>query len=209
MPNGLWSLPFTSNTSPHQANGILRTDKPKQELATYLHAALSSPATSTLLRAIRRGHLTTIPGLTTNLISKHLPKSIATTLGHQHQEAKHLRSTKSIVNPSALHTPPQVLLPVDSDLAPPSLLEPKVINFVSCFLENKNSSSLIQIKPASFLSPPVEAITTCSFSTTIIRIRFMLLLFLTDNKLPPAFVMLGKQPISSCFKRTSSQSPYP
>jgi hypothetical protein len=94
MPNGLWSLPFASNTTSHQANGILRTDKPKQELATYLHAALGSPAPSTLLRAIRRGHLTTIPGLTTNLISKHLPKSVATTLGHQDQEAKHLRSTK-------------------------------------------------------------------------------------------------------------------
>jgi hypothetical protein len=74
MPNGLWSLPFASNTPPHRANSILRTDKPRQELAMYLHAALGSPAPSTLLRAIHRGHLTTIPGLTTNLISKHLPK---------------------------------------------------------------------------------------------------------------------------------------
>jgi hypothetical protein len=124
MPNGLWSLPFASNTSPQQVNGILRTDKPKQEFATYLHAALGSPAPSTLLRAICRGHLTTIPGLTTNLISKHLPKSIAiTTLAHQDQEAKHLRSTRSIVDPSTLHSPPQVLLPIDSDLAPS--LEPK------------------------------------------------------------------------------------
>jgi hypothetical protein len=80
MPNGLWLLPFASNTPSHQANGILCTDKPKQELAMYLHAALSSPAPSTLLCAIRRGHLTTIPGLTTNLISQHLPKSVATLL---------------------------------------------------------------------------------------------------------------------------------
>ncbi len=72
MANGLWSLPFHS-PSPHQANGILRTDRPKQELATYLHAALGSPATSTLLRAIRRGHLITIPGPTTDVNTKQLP----------------------------------------------------------------------------------------------------------------------------------------
>jgi hypothetical protein len=52
MTNGLWSVPITKNT-PHQANAILRTDKPKQELAAYFHATLGSPATSTLLRTIR------------------------------------------------------------------------------------------------------------------------------------------------------------
>jgi hypothetical protein len=97
MPNGLWSIPITKNTT-HQANAILRTDKPKQELAAYLHATLGSPATSTLLRAIRQGHLTTIPGLTINHITKHLPKSMATTLGHQDQEAKNIRSTKLLTS---------------------------------------------------------------------------------------------------------------
>jgi hypothetical protein len=53
IPNGLWSLPILDSVQ-HQANGILRTDKPKQELATYLHATLGSPVPSTLLRAIRR-----------------------------------------------------------------------------------------------------------------------------------------------------------
>jgi hypothetical protein len=93
MPNGLWLLPILPS-APHQANGILRTDKPKQELATYLYATLGSPAPSTLLRAIWRRYLTAVPGLTTDLISKHLPKSIATILGHQDQEAKNLRSTQ-------------------------------------------------------------------------------------------------------------------
>jgi hypothetical protein len=94
MPNGLWSLPINCSTSHqansilknHQANGILRTNKSNQELATYLHAALDSPTPSTLLQAIWQGHLTTIPGLTTNLIAKHLPKSIATALGYQDQQ---------------------------------------------------------------------------------------------------------------------------
>ena len=94
MINGLWSIPIHPPT--HQANGILRTDKTKHDLALYHHATLGSPVTSTLLRAIRRGHLITFPGLTTNLISKHLPASIATVLGHQDQEAQHLRSTKAI-----------------------------------------------------------------------------------------------------------------
>ena len=90
--NGLWSIPLTP-APPLQANGILRLDKTKQHLAMYHHASLGSPSPSTLLRAIRLGHLTTFPGLTTNLISKHLPQSLATTLGHQDQEAKNLRST--------------------------------------------------------------------------------------------------------------------
>jgi hypothetical protein len=51
MTNGLWSIPIKHTTNPQvlQANGILRLDKPRQELAAYHHATLSSPATSTLL----------------------------------------------------------------------------------------------------------------------------------------------------------------
>jgi hypothetical protein len=102
MPNGSWSLPLL-DSAPHQANGTLRADEPKQELAKHLHTALGSPAPSTLLVAIRSTHLTTFPGLTTNLISKHLPKSLATVLGHQDQEAKHLCSTTKLL--------PQLLCP--------------------------------------------------------------------------------------------------
>jgi len=71
-----------------QANDILRLDKRKKELANYHHASLGSPTKSTLLRAIRQGHLITFPGLTTKLISKHLSPTIATALGHHDQEAK-------------------------------------------------------------------------------------------------------------------------
>jgi hypothetical protein len=50
---------------------------------------------STLLRSIHCAQLTTFPGLTTNLIREHSPKTVvATALGHQDQEDKHLRSTK-------------------------------------------------------------------------------------------------------------------
>jgi hypothetical protein len=47
-PSGIWTIPL--NVGPnHQVNGILRLDKSKQELATYYHATLGSPAVSTLL----------------------------------------------------------------------------------------------------------------------------------------------------------------
>jgi hypothetical protein len=124
MPNGLWSLPLL-DYAPHQANGILRTYRPKQELAKYLLTTLGSPVPSTLLRAIRTTNLTTFPGMTTNLISKHLPKSLATVLGHQDQEAKHLRSTK---------VTPKIAVPEPKDLDLEPLLAPPSHNiFVMLF----------------------------------------------------------------------------
>ena len=110
--NGLWSIPIATPT--HQVNGILRLDKTKAELALYHHATLGSPATSTLLRALGRGHLTTFPGLTTQLISKHLPKSMSTTLGHQDQESKNVRSTKITLSLDNDTPAPDV----DDDIAP-------------------------------------------------------------------------------------------
>lgn len=120
LNNGLWSIPLspaTPSTPTHQANGILRLDKPKQELAVYHHVALGSPVPSTLLRAIRRGHLITFPGLTTELITKHLPKSVATTLGHQDQEARNIRSTTStLIVPSLSES--ELQLDIAPTLAP-------------------------------------------------------------------------------------------
>ena len=122
LSNGLWSIPImTSSTPHHQANGILRLDKPRQELAAYHHAALGSPAPSTLLRAIRRGHLHTFPGLTTSLIVKHLPKSLATSLGHQDQEFKNLRSTTAWLPSTPTSSSFDEIIDPD-DFAPPLAL---------------------------------------------------------------------------------------
>jgi hypothetical protein len=60
----------------------------------FLHKALFSPSTSTLLKAINNNQLTTWPGMTTENVTKHLPKSIATTLGHQDQTRKNAQSTQ-------------------------------------------------------------------------------------------------------------------
>ena len=130
LSNGLWSLPIQPSpplqpngtlpiqpSPPLQANGMLCLDQTKSELAAFHHATLGSPVPSTLLRAIRRGHLVTFPGLTTNLISKHLPKSLATVLGHQDQEAKNLCSTKVLSLPISATASPATPIPeLNSDL---------------------------------------------------------------------------------------------
>ena len=68
-----------------------------EEVMTYLHKALISPKTSTLVREVEKNNLTTWPALTTRNITKYLPKSVETALGHLDQEGKNQRSTKSII----------------------------------------------------------------------------------------------------------------
>jgi hypothetical protein len=52
----------------------------------------------TFLRAVQRGHYASWPSLTPLLISKHLPKSLATSKGHLRMQQKNLRSTKIASN---------------------------------------------------------------------------------------------------------------
>ena len=76
-------------------NIIIRKDKTKQELATFLHASCFSPVLSTFNKAIENGHFNTWPGLSSNLLKKHLPPSIASAKGHLNQERQGLQSTKN------------------------------------------------------------------------------------------------------------------
>ena len=48
----------------------------------YYHRAAFSPVPTTFITAINNGNLSIWPGLTAELISKHLPKSLATEKGH-------------------------------------------------------------------------------------------------------------------------------
>jgi hypothetical protein len=64
------------------------------DMIAFLHKAMFSPTTTTLLQAVKNGHLATWPGMTTENINKHLPKSIATALGLIDQQHKNTRSTK-------------------------------------------------------------------------------------------------------------------
>ena len=85
----------TTTSTPHQLNVVIRKRQLKRDLAQFLHGSLFSPRYSTLKKAIQKNFLDSFPGLTESLISKHLPPSIATELGHLRQERQHLQSTAS------------------------------------------------------------------------------------------------------------------
>lgn len=77
-----------------QASSVIRLDQIKVELAQYLSAACFNPFKPTLLCAIKQNHLASFPGLTTSLITKLLPKNLASSKGHLDKKFKTLRSTK-------------------------------------------------------------------------------------------------------------------
>ena len=54
----------------------------KADLVQYLHRTAFEPVVSTWTQAIDSGFFATWPGLTSDLVRKHLPKSIATAKGH-------------------------------------------------------------------------------------------------------------------------------
>ena len=96
----LWSLdkPNIHDPAPApllpQANNAY-TQKTLRDLVIYLHQAAFSPVPSTWIAAIDKGFFTTWPGLTSDLVKKHLPKSIATAKGHMRKTKMNIRSTKS------------------------------------------------------------------------------------------------------------------
>ena len=67
----------------------------KEELAQYYHQCLLSPPKPTILQAIDNQPFKTFPGLTYELISKHLPPSTATDKGHMKRRKQNIRSTRS------------------------------------------------------------------------------------------------------------------
>ena len=75
--------------------------KTKVDLFEYLHCAAFRPVVSTWTQAINSGFFATWPGLISNLVRKHIPKSLAMAKGHLCQDWKNFRSTKKV-----LSTPP-------------------------------------------------------------------------------------------------------
>ena len=92
--NCLVSLLTTSKHADQKANVILRRQQKHSDLAEFLHGCCGSPVPSTFITGIENEQFLTWPGLTPELIKKHLPPSRAMTKGHLHQEAQHLQSTK-------------------------------------------------------------------------------------------------------------------
>ena len=95
--NGLWDIPINSSTTIPPtpisqesntdlvANGVIKLDSTKGELAEYYGSSLLNPTKSTLICAINRKHFASWPAMTAKLIRKHLPKRIATAQGHLDQ----------------------------------------------------------------------------------------------------------------------------
>ena len=67
----------------------------KGDLAEFLHHSLFAPVVPTLIKAINNGHLDTFPGLTSNLIRKHLRPSIPSAKGHIKQERQNVQKTNN------------------------------------------------------------------------------------------------------------------
>jgi len=69
----------------HAANAATSTASPAN-LVAFAHAAMFSPAISTLAEALRCSHLPEFVGLTLQQLLKHPPQSIAMIKGHLDQE---------------------------------------------------------------------------------------------------------------------------
>ena len=74
----------------------------KREIIAYYHKCILYPATSILIKSIKKGFFVVWPGLTIEAVTKYLPKLFATTQGHINQQMKNISSTKiKQENPSA------------------------------------------------------------------------------------------------------------
>jgi hypothetical protein len=83
-PPGLWKIQSQEQAS---ANATFTTPF-KQKALTFLHASMFSPATQTWVKAINNSHFRNRPIFTAIEVKAHLPKSIATAMGHLDQQRK-------------------------------------------------------------------------------------------------------------------------
>ena len=98
--HGLWTISLLGGTPPTStfpgaalAHSVYKMTT-LQDLVIYLHHACFSPVPSTWIKAIDAGYFSTWPGLTSDLVRKHLPKSVATAKGHLRLDRKNVRSTQ-------------------------------------------------------------------------------------------------------------------
>ena len=106
---GMWQVKRTTTqprpTPTHQSAKILLTERRKPYLTQWYHSTPFSPAKHSLIQAIKKSYFSTCPNLTSDLINKHLPPSVATDKVRMHQTRKNLKSTKP-QDPKTLEDPP-------------------------------------------------------------------------------------------------------
>ena len=88
--------------------------KTKSELVQYLHRCDFSPVVHTWTKAIDAEYFATWPVLTSELVRKHLPNSLATTKGHLKQDRQNIRLAKPSIVTAPLVLPIQHAPPVQS-----------------------------------------------------------------------------------------------
>jgi len=90
----LWHLDLNpSSPVSHESHAAVGSATPA-EIVAFMHAALFSPALSTLDLAFSKGYLPNLPGLTQKLLRKHPPHSIPMIKGHLDQARQNQRSTQ-------------------------------------------------------------------------------------------------------------------
>ena len=92
---GLWHLNIAAADPPihHQSFSTVASATPA-DLVAFAHAALFSPALSTLKRALDLGFQPHFMGLTAKSLATHPPTSVAMIKGHMDQARKNQHSTK-------------------------------------------------------------------------------------------------------------------
>ena len=95
-----WTIPLTApgqsdnNNSNALCNAVMSLPSDRS-FVQFIHASFGSPAVSTFLRAIRNDYLTTVPRLTSAIVSTHLHYNpIATAIGHLDQRRQGIDSTR-------------------------------------------------------------------------------------------------------------------
>ena len=96
--SGLYLTPLqpetpSNLTQPIATAGNVYRMRTQVDLAQYHHRSCLSPVQDTWNKAIEAGHFVTFPGLTSKLVTKHLPKSLNTTKGHAKRHRMNVRST--------------------------------------------------------------------------------------------------------------------
>ena len=115
-----WTLPLQRPCAKANAALSLPSDK---KYSQFMHASFGSPALSTLLRALRKGYLSSLPRFTSALLCKHPPNSLATAMGHLDRRRQGLDSTTPVIA-----VPPPPTPPTTDDSSPPETYEDDIKN---------------------------------------------------------------------------------
>jgi hypothetical protein len=97
-PQGLWALQIQelSTHTQEMACPTIGNSCTPGDIVAFHHAALFSPALSTLTTALLKGFIPPLPGLTVALLRKYSPNLEATAMGHMDNIKKNVRSTKKV-----------------------------------------------------------------------------------------------------------------